>query len=340
MMPSITANLLDIELSSQWQQQLLPLWQHFVHGDLQSSDQTRLSYSYYLVKPARQAVVFSTGRVEMAIKYLELMQEFITAGYSVFILDHRGQGQSARLHHDPHLGYVADFQHYVSDFEQFVSEIVEPSGHQQHLLLAHSMGAAIACRYLQQHQHPFVAAIFGSPMFGINTGKVPAALANRLVAGYGWLRDKLQWNNQQYFPGQTAYLEKPFADNLLTASHARYCWLCQLYQQYPDNQLGGVSWAWLTQAIRAMASIQQQATQFNVPVLMLQAADDQIVSNSAQDSWFARLPTPLYKQQTILPGAKHEIWMEQDAIRQQAFAAINHFLAELKSTPPSVDASA
>lgn len=329
MMPPIRAGMAEATLAERWQQQLLPLWQQFVHAELRSSDQTRLSYSYYLADDRSQAVVFSTGRVEMAVKYIELMQEFITAGYSVYILDHRGQGQSARLHPDPHLGYVGDFQDYASDFNQFVTEIVLPAGHQQHLLLAHSMGAAIACRYLQQYPHPFDAAIFGSPMFGLSAGKIPSTLASRLVAGYSWLRTKLKWNSQQYFPGQTMYLEKPFAGNPLTHSNARYQWMCQLYQLYPDSQLGGVSWAWLTEAISAMTSIQLQAVKFDVPVLLLQAAEDQIVSNRAQNNWFNQLPAPLYKQQTLLAGARHEIWMEQDSIRQQAMAAVNQFLAGL-----------
>ncbi|WP_372626629.1 alpha/beta fold hydrolase [Arsukibacterium sp.] len=339
MIPPINAAMAENTFSQHWQNQLQPLWQRFTHTDLISSDQTRLRYSYYLAETRSQAVVFSTGRVEMAIKYIELMQEFVAAGYSVFIIDHRGQGQSARLHTDPHLGHVADFQDYVHDFNQFVTEIVQPTGHRQHLLLAHSMGAAIACCYLQQYPHPFLAAIFGSPMFGLDAGPVPSSIATRLIAGVSWLRAKLNWQNERYFPGQTAYLAKPFAGNRLTHSAVRYQWLQQLYQQYPESQLGGVSWAWLTQAISAMARIQVQAPAFSLPVLLLQAADDQIVSNRAQNSWFARLPMALYKQKTILSGAHHEIWMEQDRIRQQAIAAVNQFLEGLEehSKPTKVE---
>ncbi|MBV2130092.1 alpha/beta fold hydrolase [Arsukibacterium indicum] len=329
MMPPVCAGSTEASLAENWQKQLLPLWQSFVHADLYTTDQTRLSYSYFLADSKAQAVVFSTGRVEMAVKYIELMQDFIAAGYSVFIIDHRGQGQSARLHVDPHLGYVADFQHYVSDFNQFITEVVQPSGHQHHLLLAHSMGAAIACQYLQQFQHPFSAAIFGSPMFGLHAGKVPSILATKLVAGYGWLRTKLKQDNLQYFPGQTPYKALPFAGNPLTHSQSRYQWLQQLYQLYPGSQLGGVSWGWVTQAIGAMAEIQLNAIKFNVPLLLLQAADDQIVSNHAQDNWFKHLPAALYKQHFVLIGAHHEIWMEQDVIRQQAFSAVNQFLAGL-----------
>lgn len=329
MMLPVRANKAEQPLTERWQQQLRPLWQQFVHADLYSRDQTRLSYSYYLAADKALAVVFSTGRVEMAVKYIELMEEFITAGYSVFILDHRGQGGSARLQPDPHLGYVADFADYVGDFNQFVTEIVLPSGHQQHLLLAHSMGAAIACHYLQQYKHPFRAAIFGSPMFGLHAGRVPSVLASMLVTGYDWFRTKLKQDNRQYFPGQSRYQQKPFAGNPLTHCPERYHWMQQLYQLYPDSQLGGVSWAWLSQAITAMADIQRKAAEFNVPVLLLQAGADNIVSNRAQNSWYQRLPAVLYKQHTILAGAHHEIWMEQDNIRQQAFAAVNQFLAGL-----------
>jgi len=328
-MPPIKASLGETQLPLQWPQQLQPLWQRFVHGDLPGKGQTRLHYSYYLVESARHALVLSTGRVEMSVKYIELMQDFIAAGYSVFILDHRGQGLSERLQPDLHLGYVADFCDYADDFDTFVRQVVQPCGHQQHLLLAHSMGAAIACQYLQRYRHPFNAAIFCSPMFGIRTGALPTALTSRLVSGYSWLRSKLNVTNLQYFPGQTPYSDLPFSDNHLTHSEYRYQWLRKLYQQYPATQLGGVSWAWLTEAIRAIKWIQQHAHEFNVPLLMLQAAEDKIVCNKAQLRWFNRLPLPLYKQREQLSGANHEIWMEQDSIRQQAIAAVNQFLAGL-----------
>ena len=82
-----------------------------------------------------------------------------------------------------------------------------------------------------------------------------------------------------------------------------------------------------------MRRLQQDAPKWHTPVLLLQAAADKVVSNFAQQSWYQQLPPTVYRQKVALPAAKHEIFMETDAIRQQAFAAINQFLRQLPAEP-------
>src|SRR6185369_4739431 len=50
------------------------------------------------------------------------------------------------------------------------------SGARPRLLLAHSMGAAIALVCLRRHPRLFDAAILSSPMVGLRTGKLPPTL--------------------------------------------------------------------------------------------------------------------------------------------------------------------
>lgn len=45
----------------------------------------------------------------------------------------------------------------------------------------------------------------------------------------------------QYAPGHKAYYAKPFADNPLTQSAARYHWFRDLYEEMPQLKLGGPS---------------------------------------------------------------------------------------------------
>ncbi|WP_215396675.1 alpha/beta fold hydrolase [Rheinheimera oceanensis] len=315
-------------LAENWAQQLLPFWQSMTSGVLTSSDGLKLSYHYHQSPNARHAVVISAGRMEMAVKYAELCFELVSAGYSVFLLDHRGQGLSQRELGNPHKGYVADFALYQQDLAQFIQHIVLPTGHSSHIALAHSMGCAILAGYLQQQPHPFKAAILASPMLGIYTGLVPARLAEPLALAFGAVNRALKappW----YFPGQGNYQEKAFANNPLTSCAERYQWLHQLYRTYPDTRLGGVTTAWVDAAIKAMRRLQQDATKWHTPVLMLQASEDKVVSNYAQQLWYQQLPENLYRGRVVLKQARHEIFMETDSIRQQAFAAINDFLAQL-----------
>lgn len=326
--PAITALGNAASLAADWPTRLKPFWQAMQCGVLNGSGKLPLSYYAHLTPGAKQAVVISSGRMEMAVKYAELCYELVHAGYSVFLLDHRGQGLSGRELDNPDKGYVADFALYHQDMDLFVRTIVQPSAHQQYLALGHSMGCAILAGYIQHYCHPFSAAIFASPMFGIYTGLVPTTLAEALALAFGAVNRRLSpvpW----YFPGQSNYREKAFANNPLTSSIERYHWLHQLYREHPKARLGGVTTYWVQAAIRAMRTIQAEAANWPLPVLLLQAAADKVVSNHGQNQWFAQLPTQLLHQKVVLPHARHEIFMETDALRQQAVNAINVFLRQL-----------
>ncbi|MDX3773212.1 alpha/beta fold hydrolase [Chromatiaceae bacterium AAb-1] len=329
-MTTILAQGSEHQLNQRWQQQLLPFWHQMNHGTIESHDGRLLHYSYHLANDRRRAVVISAGRIEMAIKYTELLYDLSSAGYSVFILDHRGQGASARLLPNPHKGYVSTFDDYSSDLQQFMQQVVIPQQHQQHLAVCHSMGSAIVCHYQhQQPAYPFDAVILSSPMLGIYTGAIPQVLAEKLVfmlQGLNHLYDK---SDSWYFPGQHNYQPKEFAKNNLTGSEARFNWLQALYQQYPELCLGGVTVGWLNAAIAAMRQLQQQAGQWQTPVLLLQAADDTVVSNKQQNNWWQRLPASLYKKRVTLAHARHELFMETDSIRNQVLQHISQFLEQL-----------
>lgn len=317
------------QLPQQWLQQVQPFWQNMQNGELISQDGTRLFYQYHHTENAICAVVISAGRMEMALKYAELSYELVQAGYSVFILDHRGQGLSQRGLANRFKGDIVDFGLYQQDFSQFMQQIVQPCQHRYHLALGHSMGCAILAGYLQQQpKSPFSAAIFAAPMFGIYTSFIPNSIAQNAVLAlqkFNQYLSKTPW----YAPGQSDYCEKPFNNNPLTSSQPRYHWLQQRFQQQTDSQLGGVTTRWLQQAIYAMQDIHQQAPSWQTPVLLLQAASDKVVANKAQNNWYQALPSGLYRNKVVLAAARHEIFMENDQIRDQAFAAINQFLQHL-----------
>ncbi|MEO3864150.1 alpha/beta fold hydrolase [Rheinheimera fenheensis] len=319
------ANLLQ-----DWPARLKPFWQSLQCGVLTGYGDLPLHYYAHRTPGAHHAIVISSGRMEMAVKYAELCYELVQAGYSVYLLDHRGQGLSGRELANPDKGYVVDFSLYQQDLDLFIHQIVLPSGHQHYLALGHSMGCAILAGYMQRYTHPFAAAIFASPMFGIYTGLVPARLAESLALAFGTLNRRFS-NTPWYFPGQTNYREKVFANNPLTSCAERYSWLNLLFREQPEARLGGVTTPWVSAAIAAMRSIEQTASQWSVPVLLLQASADKVVSNYAQDLWYQQLPKSLLRQKVCLHAARHEIFMEQDSIREQALQAINVFLASLSA---------
>ncbi|MBU1620784.1 MAG: alpha/beta fold hydrolase [Gammaproteobacteria bacterium] len=317
-----------------YQQQVHPFWQTVTPQQLKLSDGTGLHY--VLMKPdqVKATVVVVNGRTESYLKYQELAYQLTEQGYQVLMFDHRGQGLSARLTDNPHKGHIEDFQQYIDDMHQLISRVVLADKVQadQKLpmyLIGHSMGGAISTLYLQQHPQVFQKAALSAPMHGIN-GKLvydewdACRLASTVTLfsteGYAGFADK-------------PYSAVPFAGNELTGSKERYQWMQRLYQDNPQLQLGGATWGWLEQACAVLPQMQQQADKINIPLLVMQAELDTIVSAAAQQEFCTALAenpnSGCVGGLQRIKGAKHELLFEQDEIRQLALEKVlAHFASE------------
>jgi len=320
MKPLVICHFSELSIQ-QHEQELLDFWQQGQHGFIRAEDQRSLAYSQFIQPQARAELVISPGRIEAKDKYMELCFDLFQAGFNLHLIDHRGQGRSERLTRDPHLGYVGNFADYVTDLALFIEQKVQPLAQAPVLALAHSMGAAILCRYLQSRpDSPVQAAVYCSPMFGIAAAGLPRPVTLALA------RLLVRWQGpEHYFPGQQPYREKEFADNTLCSSQGRYQWFRRLYRQYPELQLGGVSNQWLLQALQACVQLQQTSAP-ELPQLILQAETDSVVDNKAQLQ-FAR-HRPQLTLHTIA-NAKHELLLETDTIRQQVYQHLNLFWQRL-----------
>jgi len=326
-------NTLSARFTEEQLQQALPVlqqfWQQGQHRSFFSFDQRQLYYSSFRHPEPRAEIVLSPGRIEAAQKYQEFCFDLYQAGFTVHLIDHRGQGLSDRINTDRHLGDVADFQHYVQDFALWLQHHIVPKQQAPLLGLAHSMGSAILCRYLQQHsKHGFSGVVYCSPMFGIQTKPLPKVVATVLVHLIAKLHS-LCANQACYFPGQKPYLDKPFSGNHLTHSLVRYQQFRQLYQTQAELQLGGVSSRWLQQSLLAIKAL-QQAPALALPQLIVQATADPVVDNQMQQLYQQKhsqqgLPCELVKIQ----GALHEIIFESDPLRNQLFSALHRFVLQL-----------
>lgn len=308
--------------------ELSEFWQYTEHLEFETDDGIRVCYCVWAQAEPAPWVVISPGRVEAYVKYKEVALEWAAKGFSVAVIDHRGQGYSDRLikHHDQ--GHVAHFNHYINDFAQFMAVIAPRIGNESAYLLGHSMGGAIAALYMAQHGQntapfPFKALALSAPMTGIHTDPWPPSIGKILVQFGAWLNRKFG-AKPGYFFGMKDYKEMPFAENNLTSSEARYQFFSKLYQNEPRIRVGGPTWQWLSESLRAMALLPKVASRIEIPVLILQASADQIVTAESQQYFFTFLK---HEKNQLLPiaGAQHEILMETDRIRQPAIIAIQQF---------------
>ncbi|MGL5360263.1 MAG: alpha/beta fold hydrolase [Shewanella sp.] len=283
-------------------------WRTVVQGRLTAADGISLAYMVAHHPKARASIVLSSGRVESYLKYQELAFDLHQQGYSVFAIDHRGQGLSDRMTANPHQGYVRRFGDYVDDFALFIEQVVLTQAQGRLYLLGHSMGGAIGTLYLQQFPGVFRAAAFSAPMYGI---KLP------MPKGFiRWLANKLDRSRHgaaNYVLGGQDYCAVSFKDNELTHSETRYQAYRALYAEQPVLQLGSPTNHWLIEALDAADACVLATSEIDTPILILQAGDDGIVDNAAQ--WRAMSSRC---QIRVIEGASHELFIEKDAYREQA----------------------
>ncbi|HDZ8838079.1 TPA: alpha/beta fold hydrolase [Aeromonas veronii] len=315
----------EADVPSLYQQTLPDFWrQHAVEGEFKGKDGVTIRYAALRQAKVDRAILIVNGRVESYLKYQELAWDLWRQGYSLYLIDHRGQGMSDRMLDDPQKGYVDQFDDYVVDLKQFHDQIIMADQPAKLFLLAHSMGGAISARYLEHWPDDIKAAVLSSPMLGINLGGLPKWLAKGLASTIGTVGG--WFGEPPYGPGQSAYQDHGFADNELTHSQPRYQAFRQIYEQHPQIKLGGATAHWIYQGITGADAAIADAGAIKTPLLVLQAGNDSVVDNAAQDR-FCTIAKCEGGKPLRIEGAWHELFIESDDKRQPALTAMVDFFA-------------
>ncbi|XPF93414.1 alpha/beta fold hydrolase [Colwellia sp. RE-S-Sl-9] len=301
-------------------------------GEFQSfigKNNLTLHYAHFFNKIGAPVIVIASGRSESYLKYKETIFELYQQGYSVFILDHRGQGLSERMLINTHKGYIEDFDDYAHDLYQFITTIVNPASvDSAPYLLAHSMGCAISLRMFQLFPQVVKKAVLLSPMIAINTGILPHFLASFIV-NIGRVINHIFSNEPWFFIGLSRYKAKPFYDNQLTHCKKRYQKTINLYEEETSIQLGGVTIHWLSEALKAEHNIFSNLDKIHTPLCVFQAGNDNIVDNKKQNLFCDELnqlaPQLSAKTPIVIEGAWHELLFETDEIRTQVITKTLQF---------------
>jgi len=87
-------------------------------------------------------------------------------------------------------------------------------------------------------------------------------------------------------------------------------------------RVGQPTYGWIRAALASMAYLNRNAANLKIPGLMLGAGADPIVDPAVVER-FAKAAGCEY---TVVPGALHELFLERDALRDEAFARLDEFL--------------
>jgi lysophospholipase len=269
----------------------------------------------------RGTVCLLQGRAEFIEKYFEVVRELRRRGFAVVAFDWRGQGLSGRQVGNPRKGHVRDFSHYFRDLEAVRAQVLEPLMPQPHFALAHSMGGAIALYAAAEGRLPFARLVTTGPMLALSlirkptSAKVAALVLN--VLGFG----------RSFVPGggETSIAEKPFPGNPLTSDPVRYARNGEAAAAVGDGAIGDPTVAWVAAGFRVMNKLTHAATPLSIrlPTLVVAAGADAVCATPVIERFAARLKGG---HAIVIPGARHEILMERDPIRDDFWAAFDAFV--------------
>jgi lysophospholipase len=274
--------------------------------------------------PRRGTVCLFHGRGEFIEKYFEVIAELRRRGYAVATMDWRGQGGSYRALKDRMRGHITTFAQFDRDLLRFMKDVVLPDCPPPYVALAHSMGGNIILRHAVAPGSWFERLILVAPMIAIAPERLRAP--KWLAQVYAEVASATGFSTSYVRGGGPYAIETmPYEGNMLTSDHERYDRNAAILQAAPDLGLGSPTIGWLRAALRSCATLQaaDYPERITVPALLFAAGDEEIVSTAAIERFAVGLKVGTH---IMMPGARHEILQETDAVRRRFWAAFDAYL--------------
>jgi alpha-beta hydrolase superfamily lysophospholipase len=247
---------------------------------------TEIFFQNWIVDKPRGILVIAHGVGEHSGRYDNIINELKGSGISVYALDHRGHGKSGGKR-----GHVDSFMDYVYDLKLFIDLIREENRSVHLVLLGHSMGGAIACRYALTYSDDMDALILSSPglIFG---GDAPA-----------W-KKKMAVILSKYLPSIT------MATGLATKdlSHDR-----AVIDAYENDPLvhDRMSPRLFTEFVNNGVECLERASELSIPLLVFHGKEDRIVDYHGSEQVYQKASSS-NKVMHIYEGLFHETMNETD----------------------------
>ncbi|MBN9605495.1 MAG: alpha/beta fold hydrolase [Actinomycetales bacterium] len=262
-------------------------------------DAEGVTIHYYRWRAAapRAVVQILHGIGEHALRYEELAQALVAAGYTVYADDHRGHGETWReqWHGDPaklgRLG-VGGVRATVAGLRRFARIIREAEPGLPLVLLGHSMGAIFGQKLIDADSRDWDAVVFSGAAYrtltDMNAGDLNKRHAAEGETGYEWLsRDR-------------AVVAAAAADPLMTVA--------------TTMKLFG-----LADSLRLLGTPKPLATD---PPMLIQVGEDDTLGGPRSVEKLARA----YRERgglhdvevKVYPGARHEVYNETNRAEVRA----------------------
>ena len=283
----------------------------------------KLRVAFWNLSSSKGTIFLQSGRTEFIEKYYEVISEFIDRGYAVAMMDWRGQGLSSRVSKNIRIGHIDNFKTFDDDFIKIVEECFKTRCPSPFIGFGHSMGGCLLASYFISEKNLLEKCILCAPMVSVRAN----ALSRRIVKllglldniGYGsFPMQKPSWDSED------GWIEEPFEDNALTTDRERFERSFKFLKKCPELGVKGITVGWLKHALNR--TNQFKKIQWNIaikrPLLLLDATEDKLVNSHLNKELLGQ--SDLVEIKSL--KSQHEIMMETDEIRDEAWKSIDNFL--------------
>ena len=238
-------------------------------------------------------------------------------------MDWRGQGLSSRVSKNIRIGHIDNFKTFDDDFIKIVEECFKKRCPTPFIGFGHSMGGCLLASYFISKKNVLEKCILCAPMVSVRANASSRRIVKLLGLldniGYGsFPMQKPSWDSED------GWIEEPFEDNALTTDRERFERSFKFLKKCPELGVKGITVGWLKHALNR--TNQFKKIQWNIaikrPLLLLDATEDKLVNSHLNKELLGQ--SDLVEIKSL--KSQHEIMMETDEIRDEAWKSIDNFL--------------
>lgn len=238
---------------------------------------------------AKASVLIVHGFGEHGGRYAHVARALGARGYDVWAVDLRGHGRS-----EGPRAYVTSFDEFVGDVAAAMAHVKKNAEGRKVFLVAHSLGGCISTLFVLK-RHPDIAGLaLSGPALALGEDFSPAKI--KVGTLLGKLAPRLP-------------IEK-----LSASSVSRDPEVVRAYENDPLVYRGWVRTGFGLAFIEAADEVARRGPELEVPLLILQGAEDKLVNKSGGKALYEKARSK-DKRLEIFPALYHEVFNEPEKER-------------------------
>lgn len=251
-------------------------------------DQLDLYLQAWMVPSPKASILLVHGLGEHSSRYVHLVEKFNEAGISVFTFDGRGHGKSDK---PKPTAFFESYEDYLKDIDALFGKVKKFVPDVPAFIYGHSMGGGLVAAYVLKYKPESAGVILSSPAIkeAEGTSKLLIAVSSIISKYFPRVKAlKLDANKVSRIPEEVEkYLKDPLVYTDAVPARTGY------------------------ELLQAMRFVQENASEFELPVLLIHGSDDGLTNPKGSEILFEKAKSS-DKTLKVFPGGYHELINDLD----------------------------